>query len=109
MLKLSSNVNECEPLIVGSYASPGQKVKVVPGPAEVANSDFFVNDTQGVGYAFVGVYPRDQFDNLCDVDRQGLTLVHFSPQPEPCLSLDVHVQPSVSTKGAYDEPESGRV
>jgi len=31
-------------------------------------------------------------------DSQGLTLVHFSAQPEPCLSLKLHGPPSVSHK-----------
>jgi len=41
--------------------------------------------------------------------RQGLTLVHFSPQPEPFLSLTAWHYPAYPTKGAYLEPKSGRV
>ena len=54
--------------IVGSDA-PGKYVDIIPGPAEYGTSDFYINNTQGVGYVFVGVYPRDQFGNPCDFER----------------------------------------
>jgi len=50
--------------------------------------------------------------------QQGLTIVHFSPQPKPCFShLPVSpclidwgeiMHPSYATKRAYGEPKSGR-
>ena len=44
------------------------------------------------------------------VSGRGLTPVHFSPHPEPLLSLTlVTNHPAYSTKSAYAEPESGRV
>ena len=47
---------------------------------------------------------------LRDVDsRQGLTLVHFSAQPEPLLTLIPPRDSSYPAKRANVEPRSGRV
>ena len=58
-----------DPIAIVGSTQPGKYVDVIPGPAEYDTSDFFINDTQGVGYVFVGVYPRDQFYNPCDFKR----------------------------------------
>jgi len=39
----------------------------------------------------------------------GLTLVHFSAQPEPFVSLKPFNHPMYPTKSAHVKPKSGRV
>ena len=43
------------------------------------------------------------------ITRQGLTLVHFSAQPEPFLSLKPFNHPAYATKNAHVRKKSGRV
>ena len=64
-----------------------------------------LNDTTGKYDVLIKMQLKEARGGV-EVYWQGLTLVHFSAQPEPCLAPRPPTNP---TKGAYVELKSGRM
>ena len=113
VLKLSSNVNECTPLTDGDGGSLVHAVDLSPKAVAVARHNAHRNDeVTGGGGRGVRVH---------EGSWQGLTLVHFSAQPEPMLvteaisSAHLSAQPETcfvlegtNTSNKKSPPEAGK-